>query len=107
MKDLELLLGKLESGECRWKKLDDTELEEHRQVLAAKRVNGDICQRKRWSDKGKKRGTYKKRSSADKENDGPDVQANSESEQHQQDHNVLQRKNPLSREILSDTDGEN
>lgn len=100
LKDLEPLLGLIESGECKWKKLDDLEIEEHRQVLAAKCANSKICKRKGHSDKGRKRGSYKKQSNTDKENEVP---GNSESEQDNQDQSVPQRANPLSRENLSDT----
>jgi hypothetical protein len=69
--DMRKLRNMLKSGECRWKKLTESEVQAHADEMEARRANGEVIgkQRKRRSDAGVKRKRVD--GGNDKENERP------------------------------------
>ncbi|KAF8575935.1 hypothetical protein K439DRAFT_1623212 [Ramaria rubella] len=72
--DLEVCMAALKGPEstCYWRKLTESELEAHQELIASRKASGEIVSkpRKRRSDAGKKRGKRVRDDDSDKENEG-------------------------------------
>ncbi|TBU21055.1 hypothetical protein BD311DRAFT_812740 [Dichomitus squalens] len=68
---LRTLLNALDNGNCHFVRLTHAERAQHRLEHTQRIEAGTAKARKSRSDKGKKRGTYRRRSNSEKENEGP------------------------------------
>ncbi|RDX44106.1 hypothetical protein OH76DRAFT_1487325 [Lentinus brumalis] len=69
LEPLKILLDAIDNGACHFRRLDTKDLAERRRVLEAKVAEGAVPARKERHDKGKRRGPYRPRKKASRDED--------------------------------------